>query len=310
MAFLTEKEPARGAAMDVLPGIRRVVARNPSVMTYYGTNTYLLDGEDGLTVIDPGPKDDEHVRDVLRAAGETPIARVVVTHAHPDHYGAVKAMQKATGAPSFGYVTSGIPADFKADHGLRDGDRVAGLEAVFTPGHATDHLSFGYEVPGIGPVLFSGDHVMAWSSTVVTPPGGDMRDYYHSLELLLGRDDQVYLPGHGPISREPLALVEELLAHRRMREAAILGELEGGARSVAEITDALYVKTNEGLRMAAQRNVLAHLVKLQDEGLAIQLDGPSTEALEAGLENAGWEILMAVYDEIAKLDAQRRFRRA
>jgi glyoxylase-like metal-dependent hydrolase (beta-lactamase superfamily II) len=309
MAFLTELEPARGVAVDVLPGIRRVVARNSSVMTYYGTNTYLLDGEGGLTVVDPGPDDDEHVRDVLRAAVDKPITRLVVTHAHPDHYGAVKAMRKATGAPSFGYVASGMKFDFTADHGLNDAEIVAGLQAVFTPGHAPDHLSFGYQAPGIGQVLFSGDHVMAWSSTVISPPQGDMRAYYDSLELLLRREDRVYLPGHGPISRNPKALVEELLQHRRMRETAILDALEGGPRNVAEIADVLYGKTDERLKMAARGNVLAHLLKLQDEGRAIQLSGPSDEVLRPGRKIDSWEALSAAYEEIARLDAQRQFKR-
>jgi glyoxylase-like metal-dependent hydrolase (beta-lactamase superfamily II) len=309
MAFLAELEPARGVAVDVLPGIRRVVARNPSVMTYYGTNTYLLDGEDGLTVVDPGPDDDEHVRDVLRAAGDKPITRLVVTHAHPDHYGALKSMRKATGAPSFGYVTSGMKFDFAADHGLNDAEIVAGLQAVFTPGHAPDHLSFGYQVSGIGQVLFSGDHVMAWSSTVISPPQGDMRAYYDSLELLLRREDRVYLPGHGPISHDPKTLVEELLQHRRMRETAIVDALEGGPRNVAEIADVLYGKTDERLKMAARGNVLAHLLKLQDEGRAIQLSGPSDEVLRASREIDSWEVLSAAYEEIARLDAQRQFKR-
>src|SRR5579871_4838966 len=127
MAFLTEPEPARGVATDVLPGIRRVVARNPSVMTYHGTNTYLLDWEDGLTVIDPGPDDDTHVQDVLRAAGGKSITRIVLTHAHMDHHGAVQALQQATGAPSWGYIRSCTPREFNADHVLDDGDSVAGL---------------------------------------------------------------------------------------------------------------------------------------------------------------------------------------
>lgn len=308
MAFLTEPEPARGVAIDVLPGIRRVVARNPSVMTYHGTNTYLLDREDGITVIDPGPDDDQHVRDVVLAAGEKPVTRLVLTHAHPDHHGAAKAMRKATGAPSWGYHSSGMPHEFIADHSLDDGGEVAGLRALFTPGHAPDHLSFAYQVPGIGQILFSGDHVMAWSSSIVNPPGGDMRAYYAALELLLPRQDMIYLPGHGPMNRNPKPLVRELLAHRQMREASILSALQHGALSVAKIAAQLYAKTDKDLKIAAQRNVLAHLFKLQKEGRVIQLgDEPPSQHPSPDIDDS--EMLMAAYLEIAIKDAQREFKR-
>ncbi len=308
MAFLTEAEPARGTAIDVLPGIRRVVARNPSVMTYHGTNTYLLDWEDGITVIDPGPEDAEHVQEVVRAAGK-PITRLVVTHAHPDHHGAAAPMQQATGAPSWGYHSSGMPNDFQADHGVADGDEVAGLKAVFTPGHAPDHLSFAYRVPGIGQILFSGDHVMAWSSSIVNPPDGNMRAYYSALEKLLPREDEIYLPGHGPMERNPKALVNELLQHRKTREAAILQALRDGPLSVAEVAAQLYAKTDERLKFAAERNVLAHLLKLQEEGRADQLgDEPPSQPPRMSMKTDDREMLMAAYREMAVKDAQRRFR--
>ncbi len=266
MTFLTEPEPPRGVALDVLPGIRRVVARNPSVMTYHGTNTYLIEGDDGLTVIDPGPDDAVHVADVLRAAGKTPIARLVLTHAHADHHGATKAMRQATGAPAWGYLTSGSPSGFTADETLDDGGEVAGLKAVFTPGHAPDHLCFAYEAPGTGRLLFSGDHVMSWSSSIVDPPHGNMRAYYNSLELLLPRPEGLYLPAHGPVDPNPLPSVEELLTHRKMREAAILGQLKAGPASIRDIATTLYAKTDLNLKVAAERNVLAHLLKLEAEG--------------------------------------------
>lgn len=309
MAFLTEPEPPRGVAIDVLPGIRRVVARNPSVMTYHGTNTYLLDWEDGLTVIDPGPEDAEHVCDVVRAAGGKPIRRLVVTHAHPDHHGAAKALQEATGAAVWGYSSSGMPYDFNAEYGLEDGEAVAGLRALFTPGHAPDHLSFEYHVAGIGQILFSGDHVMAWSSSIVNPPQGNMRDYYASLELLLPRADGIYLSGHGPMTRDPKALVKELLQHRQLREAAILAELEHGPLSVAEIAEQLYAKTEQSLKFAAERNVLAHLLKLQEEGRAAQLGAePPGRMPRLSMKTDDREMLMAAYNKMAERDAQRRFK--
>ncbi len=312
MAFLTEPEPARGVAIDVLPGIRRVVARNPGVMTYHGTNTYLLDREDGITVIDPGPADERHVQEVVNAAGGKPIIRIVVTHAHRDHHGAVAALQQATGAPSWGYARSGTPHEFTADHGLDDGAQVAGLEAIHTPGHAVDHLSFAYSVPGVGRILFSGDHVMAWSSSIVNPPLGDMRAYYQSLTLVLERDDAIYLPGHGPMERNPKPLVRALLAHRQMREAAILKSLNGGARSVADIATQLYGKTNEHLQIAAERNVLAHLLKLRQEGRVTELgDEPSIPSSMPSGENIGdKESQLVAYHAMARRDAVREFRKA
>jgi glyoxylase-like metal-dependent hydrolase (beta-lactamase superfamily II) len=315
MTFLSEPEPPRGVAQDVLPGIRRVVARNSGVMTCHGTNTFLLDGDDGLTVIDPGPDDAEHVADVLRAAGGTPITRIVLTHAHHDHHGAVKALKQATGAPTWGYHTSGSPSAFIADHRLDDGGEVAGLKAVFTPGHAQDHLSFEYHVPGTGQILFSGDHVMAWSSSIVNPPDGNMVDYYHSLELLLPRPDVLYLPAHGPAEPNPHALVESLLKHRQMREATILTELRNGPSTVREIAERLYAKTNPFLKVAAQRNVLAHLQKLRAEALVAEHEAPDV-SYAAMLKNGDdifnpdvedREALMSIYQKMIEQDGARRF---
>jgi glyoxylase-like metal-dependent hydrolase (beta-lactamase superfamily II) len=139
MPFLTESEPPRGVPLHVLPGIRRIVARNPSVMTYRGTNTYLIEGKDGLTILDPGPKDPEHVRDILAGAGDMPIRRIVLTHTHSDHWGAAAPLQEATGLPVHSYKISGKPG-YTPDIPLDNGDEVAGMKALFTPGHAADHL--------------------------------------------------------------------------------------------------------------------------------------------------------------------------
>jgi glyoxylase-like metal-dependent hydrolase (beta-lactamase superfamily II) len=314
MPFLTEPEPPRGVALDVLPGIRRIVARNPSIMTYRGTNTYLIEAKDGLTILDPGPDNAEHVGDILRAAGAAPIRRLVLTHAHSDHWGAMKELQEATGAATYGYHTS-CSRKFSADHKLSDGDVVAGLKAVFTPGHAPDHLSFAYEEAGTGKVLFSGDHVMSWSSSIVDPPSGDMVAYYYSLERLLRRDDEVFLAGHGPLLRDPRRLTAELLLHRQNREKSILEELREGPSTVLEIADTLYAKTNFFLKMAAQRNVLAHLLKLEHEGRVIQQTTESGDYdiwLERNLPddvNMGDLKSMSKEEtEIVKRDGMRQFR--
>jgi glyoxylase-like metal-dependent hydrolase (beta-lactamase superfamily II) len=183
------------------------------------------------------------------------------------------------------------------------------LQAVFTPGHAPDHLSFAYQLPGIGQILFSGDHVMAWSSSIVNPPQGNMRAYYRSLELLLPRGDKLYLPGHGPMERNPNKLVTEFLAHRHKREAAILNKLKHGPLSVAEIAAQLYAKTDERLKLAAERNVLAHLLKLQEEGRAVQLgDEPTSQQTLESMDTDDREMLMAAFYAMAAKDAQRQFK--
>ncbi|MCU4161551.1 MBL fold metallo-hydrolase [Acidiphilium sp. AL] len=268
MPFLTEAEPKRGVALDVLPGIRRIVARNPGVMTYHGTNTYLIAAEDGLTVLDPGPDDPTHVSDILEAAGDVPIRRILLSHTHRDHLGATAALKNATNAATYGFHRPATPL-FTPDHGLKESDELAGLTALHTPGHASDHLAFAYTVAGAGDILFSADHVMSWSSSIVNPPDGDMKAYYNSLLRLLDRHETVYLPGHGPLLPEPRALVAEMLAHRRRREAAILEALRARPSTIAEIAARLYAKQNPMLKIAAERNVLAHLLKLRTEGIAI-----------------------------------------
>ncbi|MDE8349801.1 MAG: MBL fold metallo-hydrolase [Acidocella sp.] len=309
MTFLTETEPKRGIALDVLPGIRRVVARNPSVMTYFGTNTYLISGDDGLTIIDPGPDDDQHVQDLLKAAAAEPITRLLLTHTHSDHLGATAKLQAATGARVYGYRHP-AKAEFEPDVKLDDGSTVAGLTAVHTPGHAADHLSFAHHVPGTGEILFSGDHVMSWSSSIVSPPDGDMVDYYKSLELLLGRHDTVYLSGHGPLLRQPRDLVRQLLSHRQRREATILAALQAGQSSVAALAEQLYHKTDYRLKIAAQRNVLAHLLKLAHEGRVVQLEPEDVFAEPCINEDLPPEDAKSIKPAIAAMflhDGARRF---
>jgi glyoxylase-like metal-dependent hydrolase (beta-lactamase superfamily II) len=270
MPFLSEPEPPRGVPIHVLPGIRRIVARNPSVMTYMGTNTYLISAPDGLTILDPGPKDPQHVREILAAAGDTPIRRILLTHTHSDHMGAAADLAQATGLPVQSYKTSAT-AGFTPDIPLEDGQTIAGLKSVFTPGHCADHLCFEYFLEDNTKILFSGDHVMSWSSSIVSPPDGDMLDYYRSLEILLERDEVYYVAGHGPLLPEPRALVTELLAHRQFREAEILKEIKQQNWMIAELAEKLYFKTDPFLKGAAQRNVLAHLLKLKAEGIAEEL---------------------------------------
>ncbi len=260
MAFLKEAEPQRGVALPVVEGVRRIVAANPSLMTYHGTNTYLIETGEGLVVLDPGPSDERHLDDVMAATGGE-ISAILISHTHSDHLGATAVLKARTGAKTYAFHLSGDPA-FAPDILLRDGDAAFGLTAIHTPGHASDHLCFSWR----DGILFSADHVMSWSSSIVSPPGGDMTDYFASLRLVMARDDRLYLPGHGPPLPDPRPYVEQLLHYRMKREAEIAQALLGGPQDTWGLVDRLYSKTDPWLRRAAERNVVAHLLKLQAEG--------------------------------------------
>jgi glyoxylase-like metal-dependent hydrolase (beta-lactamase superfamily II) len=278
---------AYGVAETLSPLIRRVVARNPSPFTFKGTGTYIV-GHGSVAVIDPGPALPDHVDALLAAiTGET-VSHILVTHTHLDHSPAAAALKQATGAPTLGFgphgatrsegagSEEGADRDFVPDHALRDGDAVAGkgwrLMAMHTPGHTSNHLCFALAEEK---VLFSGDHVMGWSTSVIAPPDGDMASYLRSLDKLLTRDDAVYWPTHGPAIDDPQAHVRAFIAHRREREAAILARLAAGDEAMPAIVDAIYVGLDPRLRNAAGRSVLSHLIALIEDG-RIACDGPPT----------------------------------
>ncbi|KZY03907.1 MBL fold metallo-hydrolase [Sulfitobacter sp. HI0129] len=229
-------------------------------MTYHGTNTYIVDTADGTLVIDPGPAEDSaHFDAILENLGDNP-AGILVTHHHSDHFGAAPALRERTGLPI--HVSSAFPDDaFEADRLLHDGETVGGLVVLHTPGHSSDHLCFA-RPDGI---LFSGDHVMSWNSSIVNPPDGDMHDYCAQLQRLIEREDEVYLPGHGPVLRDPRPYVERLLANRMRREAEILVHIQATPDTIPNIASTVYRKSDPHIAMAAERNVLAHLEKLLAE---------------------------------------------
>ncbi|HUA78696.1 MAG TPA: MBL fold metallo-hydrolase [Acetobacteraceae bacterium] len=264
--FLTEREPERGVPLAVIPGVWRVVANNPGPMTYHGTNTYLIESEDGVAVLDPGPDDPAHVEAVITAGGGR-INRILLSHGHRDHTGAVAKLRAATGAPVYGWNPSVNP-DVENDHPLAEGDTVAGLTVLHTPGHAADHLCYATA----NGVLFTGDHVMTWSTSTVSPPHGDMAAYFASLDRLAGRADRYYLPGHGPLLGRPEGFARALLAHRKKREEAVKAALKESPAALADLTAEAYPGIDPKLRAAAERTMLAHLLKLAAEGRARQVN--------------------------------------
>lgn len=256
MHFITEPEPVRGVLLPSAPGISRIVAPNPGPMTCHGTNTYLIAQEDGTSIIlDPGPDDPAHVAAVLDAAGR--VSAIFVSHIHHDHIGALPALRAATGAPVHAMSPSVSP-----DHPWQDGDVAAGFTVIHTPGHASDHVCLAR---GDG-VVFSADHVMGWSTSLVSAPDGDMAAYFASLERMLARSDSLYLPGHGPAIHDPATHTRALLTHRQEREAAVLTILAERPSAIARFVNSLYAGLPERLHLAAARSIEAHLLKLQAEG--------------------------------------------
>ncbi len=267
-----------GRAEEVAPGVRRLLAANPSPFTYSGTQTYLV-GAGEVAVIDPGPDLGEHVEAILAVTAGERIAAILCTHTHRDHSPASRALAAATGAEIVGCAPLAIEDegpradaafdfDYAPDRVLLDGERLAGdgwaLEAVATPGHTSNHLCFSLAGTGI---LFTGDHVMGWSTTVVSPPDGDMTLYMVSLERMLGRDDRRYFPAHGPAVEDPPAHVRALIEHRHMRERQILAHLEAGTGRIPAMVETMYRDIDPRLHPAAGRSVLAHLVDLERRGL-------------------------------------------
>jgi len=265
--------------------VRRIVAPNPSPFTFTGTCVYIV-GDGEVAVVDPGPADPAHLEGLIGAIPGERIGLIVVTHSHRDHAAGAAALKRMTGAPIVGArahaATGGASSradashalDYAPDEALADGARVAGrgftLEAVATPGHAANHLAFALlEEDG----LFSGDHVMGWSTSVIAPPDGSMRDYLASLEKVSRRREAVYWPGHGAPVADPQRYVRALISHRRQREAAILACLEAGEASLGEIVARVYPSLAPALIGAASLSTLAHLEDLTERGLVADGQG-------------------------------------
>ncbi len=267
---------APGEIVRLSPLVRRMVAPNPGPMTFTGTCTYAV-GQGEVAVIDPGPANEEHIAALLKALGAETIAAIFVTHTHIDHSAAARALKAATGAKLFGCAPpqrSGTPIDavhdreYAPDQIMREGDTFETkrffLQCVATPGHTQNHLSFALPQES---ALFTGDHVMAWSTSLVAPPDGVMRDYIASLEKLLQRDDKIFWPGHGEPVKHPRPYLETLIRHRRERQEAILACIKAGHSAVPAIVAKVYEDLDPRLAPAAAYSVLAHLEDLLNEGL-------------------------------------------
>ena len=278
-----------GLAEQVEPLVRRVLAPNPSPYTYTGTETYIVGAGNEVAVIDPGPAGTGeaghadtngagHVGAILEAIGQAKVVAICCTHTHRDHSPAALPLKAATGAPIVGcaplvLADSGPRADsafdptYAPDRVLADAERIAGegwtLQAVATPGHTSNHLCYSLLESG---ALFTGDHVMGWSTSVVSPPDGDMADYMASLQKLHDRDDRVYYPAHGPAVDNPRQLVRGMMGHRRQRESQIVRLLEEGPQQIAAMVPRMYKGLDPRLNGAAGRSVLAHLVDLERRG--------------------------------------------
>jgi len=278
--------PAPGMPEEVGPGIRRLLCNNPSPFTYRGTNTYLLGAGGGIAVIDPGPDDRTHMAAILAAlAPGEHVSHILVTHAHRDHSPLARPLAEETGAKvwAYGDATAGMSEvmqrlaasgemgggegtdeTFAPDEAIADGARVSGdgwsVTGLWTPGHFGNHMVFE-----TGDTVFAGDLVMGWSTSIVSPPEGDLTDFMASCERLRARRPARLLPGHGAPVEDPVARIDWLLAHRRTREAAILEALTAGPADAATLASRVYTDIPRHLLPAATRNVLAHLVDLMQK---------------------------------------------
>lgn len=261
------------------PGIARVLAHNPSAFTYYGTQTYLV-GEQEVAIVDPGPDLSDHVEALIRAIGGRRVVAIMCTHTHRDHSPASRALANLTGAPIIGCAPLALESvgpradaafdgEYTPDRVLQDGESVEvdgrSIVAVATPGHTSNHLCFA-----VGGALLTGDHVMAWSTTVVVPPDGEMAAYMASLDKLRQREDRVFYPAHGPPVTNPQQYVRGLMGHRMQREKQILRLVGEKARDIPDVVAKAYPGLDPRLETAAGGSVLAHLLDLEKRGLVVQ----------------------------------------
>ena len=277
---MSEKIP--GVPEQGEPLVARLLAPNPSPFTYTGTQVHLV-GTTDMAVIDPGPDDPAHIDAILRAIAGRPVTAILITHTHRDHSPGSRPLAAATGAPVVGCAPlalddarfrtdSSFDHDYAPDRILAEGEGVGGdgwtLTALATPGHTSNHLAFALpEAQDGAGALFTGDHVMGWSTSIVSPPDGNMTDYMASLDKLMHRDDRIYYPAHGDPVENPRRLVRGMIGHRKQREGQILRLLREVPATVPELVARMYAGIDPRLFLAAGRSVLAHLIDLRGRGL-------------------------------------------
>jgi glyoxylase-like metal-dependent hydrolase (beta-lactamase superfamily II) len=284
-----------GKVEEVVPGVRRLLANNPSPFTFKGTVSYIV-GRGQVAIVDPGPLDEAHIAALLDAVRGETVTHIFVTHTHRDHSPATPRIKAATGATVLAEgphraarplnvgeaprAEASNDTDFRPDQALADGEVVGGagwtIEAVATPGHTANHMAFAFKEADL---LFSGDHVMAWSTPVVAPPDGAMSDYMDSLDKLARRTEPIYLPGHGGAVRDAPRFVQHYIRHRRGREAAILHRLGKGEADIPTLVRAIYIGLDPRLVAAAGRSVLAHLEDLTAGGRVATEGPPSIDGI-------------------------------
>jgi glyoxylase-like metal-dependent hydrolase (beta-lactamase superfamily II) len=282
-----------GKVDEPMPGVRRILCNNPSPFTFKGTMSYII-GRGKVAIIDPGPDNPEHSAALLDAVRGETVTHIFVTHTHRDHSPGVPAIKRATGALVLAEgphraarplhigdgprLDASNDTDFKPDHALADGEVVHGegwtIEAITTPGHTANHMAYAFREAN---VVLSGDHVMAWSTPVVSPPDGSMGDYMSSLQKLAKREEPIYFPGHGPAVRSAPRFVAAYILHRKAREASILNQLAKGETDIPSVVGAIYANLDPRLVKAAGMSVLAHLEDLVARGQAATNGPPSIE---------------------------------
>ena len=284
--FRRELEFDYGTVDEIEPGIRRVIANNPSPFTLYGTGTYIL-GRGQVAVVDPGPADPEHIAAILKAIPGETISHVLVTHTHMDHSPGCALLRDHSDAKTYafgphgaGKIEEGVPVEeggdlaFDPDVRVSHGEVITGgdwsVDSVYTPGHTSNHMCYQLRESR---ALFTGDHVMGWSTSIISPPDGDMMAYMVSLELMLERDDRVYWPTHGPCITDTGTHVRAFIEHRREREAQILACIGDGVGLIADMVPKMYLDTPEFMYPAAARSVLAAIEYLVQRG-ELSADGP------------------------------------
>ena len=292
-----EFDPIVGQPVSLAPGLTLVLAPNASAMTHLGTNTYLL-GRETLAVIDPGPDSPAHLKALRSAIAERPVTHIFVTHSHLDHSPLAGPLSQETGAPVLAFGNSkagrsaimeelaqggfvgggeGIDREFAPTQVLEDGDVVTGswgaLTAIHTPGHLGNHLCLAW-----GKAIFTGDHVMGWASSLVSPPDGDLTDFIASCRKLQLHHASVYYPGHGAPITKPEERLAWLISHRINREKQILKALKSQSATPEQITKEIYHDVPKGLLHAAERNVFAHLIDLYQRGAVTALPNLSQAA--------------------------------